>query len=131
VAGEFYPPGAAQLGIPLERTVVVRPESPTVALWVWEQSLRCPGSAVTCGWIEALDDRLFRRLQLAAETGGGLGFLLRRPDCRSAPSWAAARMLVRPMRAASDTPEWRFQVSLARGRNGAAEAAVDVELSGE
>src|SRR6476469_7814185 len=41
--GEFYPPAAAELRIPLDRTAIVRPESPTTALWAWEQSLRCPG----------------------------------------------------------------------------------------
>src|SRR5262249_2339725 len=41
-AGEFYPPGAAGLGVPLDRTVVVRPDAPLTALWAWEQVLRCP-----------------------------------------------------------------------------------------
>jgi protein ImuA len=139
-AGEFYPVAAAQMGIPLERTVVVRPDSSLTALWAWEQSLRCPGVAVTLGWIDSLDDRLFRRLQLAAETGGSLGFLLRRPDCRSGPSWAAMRIFrmlqtrnaergMLPVRNAEcgmrnedrntgeDSLGWRLQLSLIRGRN--------------
>src|SRR5205823_11439094 len=73
--GEFYPPAADDLGIPLERMVVVRPDNPRIALWAWEQALRCEGVAVTVGWIGELSDRPFRRLQLAAEAGGGLGFL--------------------------------------------------------
>jgi protein ImuA len=93
-AGEFYPVAVADLGIPLERTIVVRPESRTDALWAWEQSLRCPGVAVTFGWIDAIDDRVLRRLQLAVETGGEFGFLLRSPNGRSGASWAATRICV-------------------------------------
>jgi protein ImuA len=93
-AGEFYPVAAAELGIPLERTVILRPETRMDALWAWEQALRCPGVAVTFGWIDAIDDRLLRRLQSAVETGGGLGFLLRPPNNRSGPSWAATRICV-------------------------------------
>src|SRR5262249_16312768 len=96
-AKEFYPPAAAQLGIPLERTLVVRPDDPRAALWVWEQALRCEGVAVTLGWMEELSDRACRRLQVAAETGRGLGFLLRPMACRATPSWAAARLKVMPL----------------------------------
>jgi hypothetical protein len=149
--GEFYPVAAAQMGIPLDRTVVVRPDSTLSALWAWEQSLRCPGVAVTFGWIDSLDDRLFRRLQLAVETGGGLGFLLRRPDCRSGPSWAVTRIRVSQRRNAErgtrnenrnpaqhspralddDSLGWRLQLSLIRGRSGAREAEIEVELAHE
>src|SRR5260221_14684451 len=72
--GDFYPVAAAELGVPLDRTIVVQPDTRMSAMWAWEQSLRCPGVAVTFGRIDAIDDRLLRRLQLAAETGGGLGF---------------------------------------------------------
>lgn len=135
-AGEFYPVAAAQMGIPLERTIVVRPDSSLAALWAWEQSLRCPGVAVTFGWIDALDDRLFRRLQLAAETGGGLGFLLRRPDGRSGPSWAAVRIRARPQRNPQAPHDgslgWRLQTSLVRRafQGGMRNAECGIEILG-
>jgi len=86
--GEFYPPGLAGLGVPLERTVIVRPGDTLSALWAWEQALRCKAVAVTLGRLERLNDRLFHRFQLAAETGGGLGFLLH------ALWWVAAIVLI-------------------------------------
>lgn len=92
---EFYPPAAARLGIALEQTVVVQPGNAADARWAFEQSLRCRAVAVALGWVEGLNDRVFRRLQLAAEAGGGLGFLLRPAACRAAPSWAEVRLLVR------------------------------------
>jgi len=94
---EFYPPASAQLGIDLERTVVVQPANARDALWTWEQALRSPAGCTVWGWLERLDDRSFRRLQLAAEAGGGLGLLLRPQTCRRQPSWAEARLLVTPV----------------------------------
>jgi protein ImuA len=94
-AREFYPPAAAQRGIALERTVVVQPANARDALWAWEQALRSPAGCTVWGWLERLDDRSFRRLQLAVEAGGGLGLLLRPQTCR--PSWAEARLLVTPV----------------------------------
>lgn len=100
-AGEFYPVAAAGLGIPLERTVIVRPpvvgQASSLPLWAWEQSLRCPGVAVTFGRIGDLNGRLFRRLQLAAEAGEGFGFLVRPPKSRAGASWAATCIRVCPI----------------------------------
>lgn len=126
-AGEFYAPGAAGLGVPLERTVLVRPDAPLAALWAWEQALRCPGVAVVFGRVETTDDRLLRRLQLAAEEGGGLGFLLRPPGCRPGAGWSAMRIHVQsiPRAPREDRLTRRLRLRLA-GRGTA-----EVELSDE
>ncbi len=92
--GEFYPPAAANLGIPLERSVIVRPGNNADALWALEQSLRSGAAAVVLAWMGSVPDAALRRLQLAAETGGSLGFLLRPISCRAEPSWAQLRLLV-------------------------------------
>jgi len=91
---EFYPPAAANLGILLERTVVVQPRLGRDALWAMEQSLRSEAVSVALGWFQELQDRTARRLQLAAESGGGVGFLLRPLACRAEPSWAEVRLRV-------------------------------------
>ena len=96
-AGEFYPPAANRLGIELRRTLVVRPHNDRDAFWALEQSLRCSGVAVVVGCLSQIDDRVFRRLQLAVERGGGLGLLLRAARFRSQPSWADARLHVAPL----------------------------------
>lgn len=119
--GEFYPPGVP---LPLERTVIIRPGGRVMAPWVWEQSLRCPGVAVTFGWIDPLDDRTFRRLQLAAETGGRLGFLVRPLKALTLPSWAATRIVV----------SWsgeQLHVKVTRGQRGRPDITIEVELSDE
>ena len=155
---EFYPPAAAGLGIPLERTVIIRPERARDALWAWEQSLRSRAVTVALSWIEKLDDRGFRRLQLAAETGGSLGFLLRPVSCRTDPSWAEARLLVEALpvvqpgkvtrrqgdKVMKRTPSVTFphpvtlsscarrlRVEVLHCRGGAGGAAVELEMSDE
>ncbi|MBI3861326.1 MAG: hypothetical protein HY290_05470 [Planctomycetia bacterium] len=91
---EFYPPAAVRLGLDLERTIVVRPRSRRETVWALEQALRCRGVAATLAWIWKLPDRLFRRLQLAAEHGAGLGMFMRPVEALRTPSWADLRWLV-------------------------------------
>jgi hypothetical protein len=104
----FYPPAAAALGIDLGRLILVRPRkagrsTTTVAkreapgeetLWALEQTLQSRGVAVTLCRLERMNARVFRRLQLAVERGGGLGFLIRAPSARSEPSWSDVRLRV-------------------------------------
>ena len=76
-AGDFYPPGAAQLGVPLERLVVIRAPHRADALWVCEQTLRCRSVGAVVMPLRWLDAYVSRRLQLAAEMGQNLGLLVR------------------------------------------------------
>jgi len=126
---EFYPPGAQVLGIPLERTVVLRPPLGTSLWWGWEQALRCPGVTVTIGWVERIDDRVYRRLQLAAETGGNFGFLLRPTGERSMASCAATRLAVQPLPSRQESR--RVRVEVLRGQGGGRQTAVELELGDE
>lgn len=97
IVGErtLFPPAAAALGVPLERTVVIHPPDDRLNLWTWEQSLRCEGIAVTLGRMERAGDVVMRRLQLAAQAGGGLGFLIRPSASQGEASWAESRLLVK------------------------------------
>jgi hypothetical protein len=61
-----------------------------------------------------LSDRPFRRLQLAAEAGGGLGFLVRPMACRAEPSWAAVRLGVSAQPSGELERRWRVE-ALASG----------------
>jgi hypothetical protein len=91
-AGTFYPPGAVSWGINLDQLIVVRPRSPRDQLWAAVQSLRSPAVAAVWTAMERIDDRAFRRLQLAAHAGNTLGCLVRPATARSEPSWADVRL---------------------------------------
>ncbi len=127
----FYPPAAARLGIDLKRTVIVQPRTPSEALWALEQALRSTAGAVTLGCFDRLEERSYRRLQLAAEAGGSVGMLVRPARFRAEPSWAEVRLLATPRPAKPSAPGrcWKVEVLHCRGgRNG---GAVEVELTDE
>ncbi|MCP4245886.1 MAG: hypothetical protein GY778_02450, partial [bacterium] len=92
--GNFYPPAAAWLGLNLDQLVMVRNTSAAAALWAMEQALQCGSVAAVVGLLRATDERATRRLQLAAERGGGVGLLVHGPGDHSAAKFAAVRMLV-------------------------------------
>lgn len=122
----FYPPAAAALGIDWERLILVRAPSEADELWALDQALRCPGVAAVWAPLEKLGAHDFRRLQLAAETSGAIGLLLRPSRLRGQPSWAHLQLLVTPrLRAASQQPgpsssvNRRLRVELIRIRGAA------------
>lgn len=135
----FYPPAAAALGIDLSRLILVRPRkaarsTTTVAkkeapneetLWALEQTLQSRGVAVTFCRLERMNARVFRRLQLAVERGGGVGFLIRAPPARSEPSWSDVRLSVEAVPEKFSPGEIslsgrRWHVEVLRCRRGAA-----------
>jgi hypothetical protein len=140
----FYPPAAAALGIDLGRLILVRPRKSTSSekctraktvarretpsaetLWAFEQTLQSRGVAVTLCRLERMNARVFRRLQLAVERGGGLGFLIRAPSARSEPSWSDVRLSVEPVPEKFSPGEIslsgrRWRVEVLRCRRGAA-----------
>ncbi|MDN3579085.1 translesion DNA synthesis-associated protein ImuA [Chitinimonas viridis] len=73
-----YAPAWQAAGVDLRQLTWVNPKTEHDALWAMEQSLREPACGAVIGWFDlALSDRNCRRLQLAAEQGGGSGFVLR------------------------------------------------------
>ncbi len=73
-----YAPALMQAGVDLDRVVVVEPEHrDTEALWGVECLLRSTACAIVLAWPAQLSEKAVRRLQLAAQSGGGLGILFR------------------------------------------------------
>lgn len=95
-ARTFYPPAAAGSGLDVTQLLVVRPtmrELPGTLVHV----LRCPAVGALVAEVTRLSSTEFRRVQLAAQTGGGIGLLLRPASARTAPSFAAVRLGVSPV----------------------------------
>ena len=89
-----YPPALIQHGLDLSRIKVVHCPRATDALWATEQGLRSGAcSAVLC-WPQQLDDRCFRRLQLAATAGDSWCVVFRAQHFANSGSPAALRLLV-------------------------------------
>lgn len=126
----FYPPAAARSG-ELRNIVLAHPQSRRDLEWTLNQALSCAGVAAVLGWPEKLDDRAFRRLQLAAERGRTLGLIVRDPRALGEPSWADVRLLVRglPTTKLPTAERRRFEVAVQRCRGSAGGQAVEVELN--
>ena len=93
----IYPPALERIGVPLEQTVFVRPDSLGDALWALEQSLRSPVPGAVFSRVGRLSSRVARRLQLAAEAGSTVGLLLRPGTARGQANWADVRFGVAPV----------------------------------
>lgn len=113
--GELYGPGLARFGIGPERLILVRCADATEVLWSFEEALRCRGVACAVAEIGRLDLLASRRLQLAAEAGGGIGLVLR-PEPDPSPNAALTRWHAEPL-ASVDAMLWR--VILWRVKGGA------------
>lgn len=124
----FYPPAAMAAGIAADRLFVVRASHPRDEAWALDQALRSAGvGAVFCA-SPRLSSHAVRRLQLAAESSGALGVLVRPAAVRDEPCWAEARLLVQPLAGAGGR---RLRVELLRARAVAAGGSVELEIDDE
>ncbi len=123
---QIYPVALSAFGFDLSTLVVVRPHSEREALWACEESLRCKAVAVVWARIEHLTGIAFRRLQLAAEESGGVGFFVRSAAALKQPSWADVRLRVVPRPAHGESPCFQMQVASSRGKT--MRSAADIEI---
>ncbi|GGP18298.1 hypothetical protein GCM10010970_04230 [Silvimonas iriomotensis] len=106
-----YAPAWLQAGIDPGRTLWLQPASVAESLWAMEQALREPACGAVLSWIQGfIDDRACRRLQLAARSGQGYGFLLRPGRGHSTPSPLPLRLSV-----ATTDDGWQVQILKRRG----------------
>jgi len=91
--GQPHAPAWQAAQLPAERLLIVRPDNPRDWLWSVDQSARAgmPAVLVWPGRV-VLSSKTLRRLQLAAEEGGGLLVIIRRPGDEREASPAALRL---------------------------------------
>ena len=138
---QFYPPAAVRLGIDPQRLLIVYAGTRAEEAWALDQALRCAAVGAVLAWPERLDSKAFRRLQLAAEEGGGLGLLVRPEKARHEPSWADVRLLLMPYAAepkakgvrqpAAAPFTRRVRIVLVHSRGGADGRTIEMEVSDE
>lgn len=87
-----YAPALAAAGLNLAKLLLIKAESRKDKLWALEQSLGSPRCGAAFGWVENIDDRSLRRLQLACERSGACGFLFRPKSAAINASVAALRL---------------------------------------
>ncbi len=72
-ASPIYPPAVAAAGIDVRKLYLVRPHPGRDEHWALAECLRCKAVAATLAAPRTLSHVEARRLQLAAEAGGGIG----------------------------------------------------------
>lgn len=87
-----YAPALAAAGLDLARLYVVACKTPQDALWAYEQALRAPECGAAFAWLATHDDRVLRRLQVAARDGHTWGALWRRPGQGGSATAAPLRL---------------------------------------
>lgn len=119
-ARTVYAPALAAAGIHLDRLYLLRPRTEKDLVWAMAESLRCRGVAAMVAAPGKLSDIEARRLQLAAETGGTTGLLLRSVGRRREfPGHyaAATRWLVRPAPGEPTVQRWKIRLIHCHGGN--------------
>jgi cell division inhibitor SulA/protein ImuA len=92
-----YAPALAAAGVELSRLLLVWPKHERESLWAVEQALRSGTCGAVLVWPQrGLKPAVLRRLQLAAASGGSLGFLFRTERAAAEYSPSALRLQVRP-----------------------------------
>jgi len=91
-----YPLSMLQAGIGLSAQHIVSTASNKERLWAIEQVLKSGSASLVLSWLDAgVSMSNLRRLQLAAQAGGGLGWVMRPEEVREQSSAAAYRVLLR------------------------------------
>jgi hypothetical protein len=92
-----YAPALAAAGLDPARLIIVHGCTKAEASWAYEQALRAPECGAAFAWMHAHDERLLRRLQMAAREGRTWGILWRRPGQRASATAAPLRLALAPM----------------------------------
>jgi hypothetical protein len=91
-----YAPSLVAAGVDLARFVIVRCANLADQLWAYEQALRAPECGAAFAWLGTPDERVLRRLQVAAREGRTWGVLWRRPGQHAVAQSAPLRLALAP-----------------------------------
>jgi len=127
---QLHPTAVSTAGIDLRRMILLRPRNAAQEISALTECLRCKGVSAAITHLNRLSDLEARRLQLAAENGGGVGIFLRPSSTGSSGNYAAAtRWLVRPTLEMDDLQCWI--VELLHGHGGRLGSSVLLEVDRE
>lgn len=111
-AANLFAPGLAQFGLDHHKLTIAWARRTDDRLWTAEEALKDLPRGAVVAEVESPGLTETRRLQLAAEASGSIGFLVRRDR---QPSAALTRWLVEPARSRQCNPAWKLTLERCRG----------------
>lgn len=117
-----HAPALAAAGVALGKLALVRCRTPQQALWAFDQALRAPECGAAFAWLAERDERVLRRLAVAAREGRTFGVLWRCPGVR-------AQALAAPLRLALAAHEGALAVKIVKRRGGELGKPIVVDLA--
>jgi protein ImuA len=119
----LFPPGLVIFGIQPENIIFLDLQKTKDMLWALEEALKCSGVAAVVGEIPELSFTSSRRLQLAVEHSGVMGFILRNNPRNLTTTGCVTRWKISSLPSALEDgmpgvgfPRWK--ASLLKTRNG-------------
>jgi len=119
----LFPASLSLFNVEPERIIFMDVQSEKDVLWITEEAIKCEGLAAVVAELNNVSLIESRRLQLAVETSGVTGFILRKDGNKKASTVATARWKVSPLPSVTQDglpgigfPRW--QVELLKVRNG-------------
>jgi protein ImuA len=118
----IYPPALREFGIEPHKIIFIEAKSEKDILWTTEEALKCTGLVGVVTQVNNLSFNASRRLQLAVETSGLTGLVVRQPKIVSTTA-CVARWSIQPVQSYNEAdvpgtghPQWNVQ--LLKVRNG-------------
>jgi len=119
----LFPASLSLFNVEPERIIFMDVQSEKDVLWITEEALKCEGLAAVVAELNTVSLIESRRLQLAVESSGVTGFILRKDGNKTASTVATARWKISPLPSENEDgmpglgfPRW--QVELLKVRNG-------------
>ncbi|RZJ87328.1 MAG: Error-prone repair protein ImuA, partial [Chryseobacterium sp.] len=119
----LFPASLSLFNVEAERIIFMDVQREKDVLWITEEALKCEGLVAVVSELNDVSLVESRRLQLAVETSGVTGFILRKDGNKKASTVATARWKVSPLPSVNEEglpgvgfPRW--QVELLKVRNG-------------
>ncbi|WP_221931223.1 ImuA family protein [Pedobacter westerhofensis] len=119
----LFPASLSTFNVAPERIIFIDVNTEREALWITEEALKCEGLAAVVAELNEISLIESRRLQLAVESSGVTGFILRKDGRKTASTVATARWQISPLPSVTEEgmpglgfPRW--QVDLLKVRNG-------------
>lgn len=118
----IFPPALSLFGIPPHKIIFIDPQREADMLWAVEEALKCTGLAAVIGEVRELSFTSSRRLQLAVESSGVTGFILRRSPRNLATAcvtrWKITPLASEPQDNLPGLGPPRWNIELVKVRNG-------------